>query len=60
MFSCCYVCPSARCGDFISPALTASSIWKSFLNISDARENAKLAGSRASLIFQKISLNAVG
>ena len=29
---CCYMyCPSARCGNYISPFLCANSIWKSFL-----------------------------
>ena len=31
LLCCCYVWPSAQCGGYISPSLTAKSIWKSFL-----------------------------
>ena len=31
LLCCCYMCPSARCGNYISPFLCDNSIWKSFL-----------------------------
>ena len=39
---CCYMWPSARCGNYISPFLFATSIWKSFLKYEWCPWNCKL------------------
>ena len=38
---CCYVCPSARCGDHISPSFTTNTAGSILLNVIDSRETGK-------------------
>ena len=42
LLCCCYMWPSARCGNYISPFLCANSIWKSFLKYEWCPWNCKL------------------
>ena len=58
LLCCCQGRPSARCGSYIRPSLAANIIWKSFLKY-ERCQCLKIAVSRASLIFQKIVLDAV-